>query len=69
MNASGVHKLRYTDEMDDLASALGFSSFGVVLGAILGYLIRLLLEQQMRKQLEDHKHALTLLATRLDFLH
>lgn len=51
--------------MDEL-----FKVFGIgTVGAIVGYLIRLLIEQKLRKELEDHKHALAVLGKRLDFLH
>lgn len=40
-----------------------------MLGGIVGYLVRLLIEQRLKKELEDHKHALAVLGKRLDFLH
>lgn len=55
--------------MDELAKFLGAGSFGLMLGGIVGYLIRLLIDQQLRKELEDHKHTLAVLGMRLDFLH
>ncbi len=56
---------RYTPGMDECAWLFGGGS----LGAVVGYLARLLLEQRFRKELEADKHALTTLAQRLDFLH
>ena len=51
--------------MDEL-----FKFFGIgTVGAIVGYLIRLLIEQKLRKELEDRKYALAVLGKRLDFLH
>lgn len=55
--------------MDELAKSFGYGSIGFMLGAILAYLIKLLLDHQLRKELEDHKHALAVLGKRLDFLH
>lgn len=62
--------------MDELAKYAGVGS----LCAILGYFVRLLLDQRLRKELEDykhgiqrevegHKHTLAVLAKRLDFLN
>lgn len=51
--------------MDELLKVFGIGS----VGAIVGYLIRLLIDQQLRKELEDHKHALAVLGKRLDYLH
>ncbi len=55
--------------MDEFAKTAGYGSLGVILGGICGYLVRLLLEQRLRRELETHKHTLTTLANRLDFLH
>lgn len=55
--------------MDELAKCFGAGSFGLMLGGIVGYLIRLMIDQRLRKELEDHKHTLAMLGKRLDFLH
>lgn len=66
--------------MGELVKDIGFGSFGAILGLVLGYLARLLLEQQFRKDLENYKrdiqkelegykHTFAVLANRLDFLH
>jgi len=55
--------------MDELTKYFGAGSFGLMLGGIVGYLIRLIIDQRLRRELEDHKHTLAVLGKRLDFLH
>ncbi|MFG0291718.1 MAG: hypothetical protein ACF8MJ_01040 [Phycisphaerales bacterium JB050] len=55
--------------MDGFAQAFGYGSALMLIGGVAGYLIRLLIEHQLRRELESYKQTLSVLGKRLDFLH
>lgn len=55
--------------MEALAKEIGVGPVWLIVGGFIGYVIRLLVDQQLRRDLEGYKHALAVVGKRLDFLH